>query len=180
MIKSAAVSFLGGLLLYSAGVGVASIIEGRSEEPIHFSPELAEGVRVERILVLFTSSSCSISRSDEFVALFHEGFERFMGEAQDSDSAVRTVGVAFDQSPDIGIAHLKGLARFDEIVVGNGWLNVMGGMLGERHSAALPVTPLVLIFERDVTVSEALIGSTGLRLVASYEGMLEIGHWMNP
>lgn len=139
------------LVATATAVAARSIrIQPRSEEETtHY--RLRPGS--ELVIVLIGSSACSIARDGDGQSAFRATIKMLRQQARDHQiERVSTVGVAVDWLPDSGLAFLRKITEFDEVIVGRSWLNT-GLDRYVRASGGELAVPQVIVLRRSVAMS---------------------------
>lgn len=131
-------------------------------------------------LVLLTSSTCSSSRTPGFA----DSINRLLGElpsvASGEGKRVHRVGVSVDWNVQSGLRDLSRYGTFDEIVVGNKWLNSAVIDLVWRTADGVSATPQLILLERQLDVDSAAVRISILQteLIERLVGAREIMEWI--
>ena len=87
------------------------------------------------------------------------------------------VGVSLDWEVEKGFSRLRSMGAWDEVVLGNNWINV-----GAQHfvwsPAGKPVTPQVIVLERRVTTRGERIEFGDERRIREFVGSSVIVDWV--
>lgn len=129
------------------------------------------------VVVYVGMTGCGASRDPELKAAVRRMKPLVARQAAARGVALSVSGVALDWVPDSGVAYLKGLGAWDEMTVGNNWVNLGA----ERHvwsAGGTPAVPQVLVYERAVTPGRRGIAFTAGRRLASFAGVPEITEWV--
>lgn len=156
---------VGGLLAGLAACGKA----GTAAPPPTNGPQ--------RLLVLIVAAGCAASSRRDFaeqVAAVRKGIEQ---AAISGRWQLVTLGVALDHGVGDGLVMLRRFGRFDQVMVGSGWLNEGGVRYIWRDFAGEPVLPQMLLIEREVTVGDGRLRFGSDRLVARAVGAAEVARW---
>lgn len=134
------------------------------------------GVKTERQLqmVIVLSSLCAEARKPAFrnaVRRLAAGVER---RARLEGLRFVTIGVSLDVSLDDGLKALAGLVPFNELSVGNSWLNGAAQTFVWSTVPGLPAIPQVVVVERHISVRENGLAFGGYSLRGRMVGTDEI------
>jgi hypothetical protein len=141
------------------------------------------GTAHERIAVLITTSNCIGARDPRFGPAVRAALHILADESIRDSSQFRAIGVAMDVDPDSGAMYLRGLADFDQWVVGGNWGNDVVVRLVWQDSLAVPSIPQFLIVERSIGKQTRKNGSAGMyfgsdRVVQRLMTANEIAQWV--
>jgi hypothetical protein len=87
------------------------------------------------------------------------------------------IGVALDWEVERGLANLRSMGAWDEIILGNNWINVGAQHYLWQRPDGRPSTPQVILFERTITPRDSTIEFGVERRLAGYTGG-EIIEWV--
>lgn len=105
----------------------------------------------ELVLVFVGSSECGFSTMDKTKQAVSRIIRRVDNQYESLGyKTFRTIGVSVDWSVSEGISHLSNITNFDEIIVGNNWLNVGAQRFMIRDMIGEASTPQVLFVTREV------------------------------
>jgi hypothetical protein len=113
----------------------------------------ANRTTVDLVLVAFTSSTCALASRDSA----RIGYERLLSGLrsfalrQTVIPRVTTLGVSLDWDIAAGTQALRRLGMFDEISIGQNWLNSQSIRFGFRDHPGRIGTPSALLVQRTVT-----------------------------
>ena len=144
-------------------------------------PNFNIGNGPELVLVYFGGSTCGPCQSGDFKAALERAKVLLSERAAAEGKAFAAVGVAVDFSVEDGLAFLAESGRFDELAVGRNWFNSASlshlwrpeGLEGRTVGL-----PSVVVFERDMTMGEAVTASEPLYLVELL-GAAAIPEWVD-
>ena len=104
----------------------------------------------ERVAVLISSRDCIGARDPRFKPALRATLRLLAEQARRDSVGFSATGVSIDWEPDSGVVYLAQLADFDQWVVGRNWLNDDVVRFVWEDSAASPVMPQLIVFEREV------------------------------
>lgn len=131
----------------------------------------------QQVVVLMVAAGCAASSRKDLpnaVAAVKRDLARIAAAA---GRQLITLGVALDQSSDVGLKVLRRFGEFDQVMVGAGWLNEGAVRFIWRDVAGAPVLPQMLLIERTVTVGDDRVHFGADQLLTRAVGGLEIAHW---
>jgi hypothetical protein len=132
-----------------------------------------------QVLVVYVGmTGCGASRDPELKAAVRRMKPLLARQAAARGAALSVSGVALDWQADSGVAYLKGLGAWDEMTVGNNWVNLGAERHIWRARDNPPNIPQVLVYERAVTPGDRGIAFTAERRVARFAGVPEITAWV--
>ena len=175
----AALAVAAGLLL-PAGPAAAQAVPApspRAGDSAAYVPRYTLPAGRQVLVVYVGMTGCGASRDPELKAAVRRMKPLVAGQAAARGAALSVSGVALDWEPDSGVAYLRGLGAWDEMTVGNNWVNLGA----ERHvwgAGGAPSIPQVLVYERAVTPGERGIAFTAERRLARFTGVPEITRWV--
>ena len=88
-------------------------------------------------------------------------------------------GVATDWEVETGIAYLKGVGPFDEIIAGKNMFNHGATEYLWKDSAVPPVEPQVVLIEREVQYAGGRVVIKNNRVIDRYIGTIDIISWVS-
>jgi hypothetical protein len=139
----------------------------------------------ERIVVVISSRDCIGGRDLRFRPALRAALRLLAESARREKIAFSVTGVAIDWEADSGAAYLKGLADFDQWVVGRNWANDAAVQLVWGRSDAVPGVPQVVIMEREIAEIKPAPGRRGgglsfseLRVVNRLLGPIQLSNWV--
>lgn len=104
----------------------------------------------ERFAVLISYRDCIGARDPRFKPALRAALRLLAERARRDSVGFSATGVSIDWEPDSGVAYLTQLADFDQWVVGRNWLNDDVMQFVWQDSAAAPVMPQLVVYEREV------------------------------
>jgi hypothetical protein len=143
--------------------------------PTH-QPSYASGKQI--LLVYIGSEGCKASLKPTFVPLISAIREAVSRQAHDDHEPFSTLGVSAGNSVELGLAYLKRFGSFDEISIGNGWLNdeamhfVWQGLPGQA------LVPQVIVVERELKALEPGYEFSNERVLVRALGVQQIETWL--
>ena len=88
------------------------------------------------------------------------------------------IGVSLDWEVEKSYARLQSMGAWDEVVLGNNWINVGAQHYLWRRPDGKPNTPQVLVFERTITRQETTIRFGEERRLTGFVGWSDIVAWV--
>lgn len=130
----------------------------------------------ELLFVYIGSSTCGPSNSDDVRESVHYA-KRQLSELAEADTvAFAAIGIATDLDSANGLAHLRTLGLWDEVVSGRSWRNAGSEKYVYRDMPGVAATPQVVIVLRSVEHGR---WSTPIeKVVVRKVGVREIGDWV--
>jgi hypothetical protein len=181
-----AVLFASVLAVFSIGAGLSSRIRVNlsckdaveSTWSDDYEPRYRHVPGVQLALVYIGSSTCAGSNHPEMRRLL-SSIQRQLGEyADEVGASFISIGAATDWRPERAYAHLTGLARFDEMVLGGNWANP--AILATMWEAGNPTTiPAIAVVVRQVVTPDGPMGRFDVQpgeivfFIAGLEGILQ-------
>jgi hypothetical protein len=103
------------------------------------------------VAVVIGSSQCGFSTWPVYMALVNPMLRSLQSQARAHGLQFAAIGVGVDEPADSGIAYLRRLAAFDEVVAGRGWYST-----GLQHyvwpdTSVVPITPMLVLYTRQFT-----------------------------
>lgn len=130
-----------------------------------------------RQLVVVYVGGSEAMRMPEFVAAVRNMKPLLARQAAERGVALSIAGVSLQWEVERGLRDLQSMGAWDEIVVGNNWINA-----GMQHwvwrSDGRPVTPQVAVYERDVAMRDSVITFGVEHQIARFEGWTQISEWV--
>jgi hypothetical protein len=130
-----------------------------------------------RQLVVVFVGGAEAMRIPQFVASVRSMKPLLARQAAQRGVALSITGVSLDWDVEQGITNLRSMGLWDEIVVGNNWINA-----GAQHWVWRPdgraSTPQVAVYERTVDGRGSSIAFGAERHVARFEGVDGIVDWV--
>ena len=130
-----------------------------------------------RQLVVVYVGGAEAMRFPEFVTSMREMKPLLARQAAERHVALSIAGVSLEWEVERGIRDLQAMGAWDEIVVGNNWINA-GAQHWVWRADGDPTTPHVAVYERDVTTTASAITFGAERRVARFEGPMQIIEWV--
>jgi hypothetical protein len=170
-----------GVLLFSVGFLISRETDLVSLGPSSTARAVDVGAeKTEWVLVYIGSSTCGPSNKPELPALVARARSALQARARLMDRRVWLVGIAQDESAETGLAHLRKIEAFDEVLAGHGWLNtgltryVFGDLPG------MPATPQLILTERTISRGGTAMPVANERSIIRTVGLSEITRWSEP
>jgi hypothetical protein len=130
------------------------------------------------LMVVLVSKDCDWSTAPNFRDSLRILKGRLVRESAAANMAFSTLGVAVDHNPQEGIALLNELGPFDQLAVGDSWLNAAAIEYMWRDIPGEAALPQVVLVERIVThTSNSLVVSDD-SLVGRAVGPSAIFRWL--
>ncbi|MFN0179574.1 MAG: hypothetical protein ACKVZ0_12315 [Gemmatimonadales bacterium] len=130
----------------------------------------------EIAFVFIGASFCGAATEAGFGDVVKEAIE-MMAARVGGKYRLRTIGVSVDWSPRKGMDFLRRMADFDELIVGQNWLNTGVQHFARRNGAPLAV-PSLLIVRREVVVGDNDVLVLHERLLLAEVGTKPIRDWL--
>ena len=167
--------FLLGILLLVSLLTV--ILNTKGQERI-YDPEIGLRSGEELGVVFIGAKFCQAHREPGFRELV-EHMKVLLAERAARDSmAISVRGIALDWSIGDGIEFLESFGRFDQVSVGENWLNIGAMRYIWSEFPGHPAVPQVLVLKRLVEVKEGGIAIEEERLLKRVVGTDEIRRWV--
>lgn len=99
--------------------------------------------------------------------------------AMRANEAFRMIGVSLDWQPEVGWNYLRQFGEFDEVGVGSNWFGLQPEILLFSGAGVDAVVPQIVIYERNVTFSEAKPSFGPRRILRTLRGRSEIVGWLS-
>lgn len=157
----------GGTVATAGGVESSSSAEGPHRR-----------ARTELVLLYFGRSTCHWCTSVEGLEAVRAALAAVHGRAAQAGYEVTAVGVALDDDIDEGLRYLADVAKWDQIVSGGSWNNLVA-----RHVLPVQGTPELAVFMRTssrIEVPGGRIAETTRKneLIVRKVGLFEIQRWL--
>jgi hypothetical protein len=149
-----------------------------AETPTRAYPgrELKSGKEI--VLLYVGSSSCKPSLEPRFASAIKDLKAVVAKQVRSKGMVFTSIGVALDWSTDGGTAYLAGFGPFNEINVGQNWLNTSVIQWVWRDNPGPGATPMVIIYEREITMKDDAIRITGEKVIKRIVGADDIEAWV--
>jgi hypothetical protein len=129
-----------------------------------------------QLVVVFVGGDEAM-RIPQFVASVRSMKPMLARQAAQRGIALSITGVSLDWDVEQGISNLRAMGAWDEIVVGNNWINA-----GAQHWVWRPdgraSTPQIAVYERTVDGRGSSVAFGAERYVARFEGIEPIVDWV--
>jgi hypothetical protein len=133
----------------AALVAIGSGASAQQAEGVRYRPSQFQHEGREIVAVVVGSSECGWSNLEDYVALVDPMLRALQAQAEARGLGFTAIGVALDEPADSGIAYLKRLAAFDEVLAGRVWSNTgLTHFFPPGTAGQTPSTPMLLIQER--------------------------------
>jgi hypothetical protein len=142
----------------------------------------ASGVQQDKeiVLVYIGSSTCGPSNSVDMRSQITVVRQILQEEAAKRGVRVRSVGIAKDIAVKAGLAHLRKMGPFDEVLTGRGWLNVGLERYVRSVMPGAAATPQLIVTVRKLSIVEGQSGSILDETVLTRKvGLEEIRTWVD-
>lgn len=130
----------------------------------------------EVVLVFIGASFCGAHRKPGFPDAVENVKVALVERAKAQDSRFRVMGIALDWDPAEGYAFLGRFGNFDQMAIGDNWLNESAVKYIWRDMPGRPAVPQILVIEREV-VAGAAINVRGEKLLKRVAGSDAIMAW---
>ena len=154
----------------------ALLLAGRSVQAQTYTPSYDFPHRTQVVAVYLGASFCVACVQPEFKQAMTQMAPELKQVADRSGRDFATIGVSLDWDVDSGIAFLKPVTQYDEIVVGSNWINSAVARLIWADSSTTPSLPQVVLIERQVDAGARV--SIKERVIGRYVGGDEIQRWI--
>lgn len=111
----------------------------------------------EIVLVYLGARGCVGSNTRQFLETLRRLKFDLAAKVGSLGTTFRAVGIATDWKVEDGFLHLAGAGRFDEVVVGNGWMNAGALRYVWEQIESLAATPQILVLRRSVLLEEGSV-----------------------
>jgi len=132
----------------------------------------------EIVVQFIGMTGCGHSRDSEVVAAVRRMKPVLARQADSLGVSLSVVGVALDWSVEDGVAYLRTLGPFDEIAVGNNWVNSAAVASIWRAPSVHPDVPQIVIYQRTVTRQQRTIAFGPDQELARFIGTKSIIDWV--
>jgi hypothetical protein len=132
------------------------------------------GTTDELVAVLIASSDCGASQKEELRRALRGLRSAIVAMPEAKSKRVVLIGAALDWAIPDGVAYLKSIGGFDEIAVGNSWLNAAAIQYIWQAPGRLTSIPQLVVFEREVTVTREGITVSPSHIIKRMRGVPEI------
>jgi hypothetical protein len=181
-----AMLFACALVLFSIGVAASSNISiglswkdnAAPESGDSYEPRYRHIPGVQLALVYIGSSTCAGSNHPEMSRMVRSIQSQVREYADEVGASFISIGAATDWRPERAYAHLTGLGRFEEMVLGGNWANP--AILAAIWEADNPATvPAIAVLARHVVTPDGPLGrfevqtTEVLFFTAGLEGILQ-------
>jgi hypothetical protein len=130
------------------------------------------------VVVYVGMTGCGASRDPELKRAVRRMKPLVARQADSLGRALSIAGVALDWQPDSGAAYLRSLGMWDEMVVGNNWVNLGAERYIWGEQGGRPSIPQVIVYERTVRPAKSRIAFGLARRLGRYVGTEEIIGWV--
>ncbi|WP_412063126.1 hypothetical protein [Rubrivirga sp. IMCC45206] len=132
---------------------------GSATEP--YISTFEQGPGTDLVMVLFTNQDCGWSRTPAVQRSVHEAKALLQARAEAEGKRFSAVAVIKNYDWEEGIEFLSAFGHFDEVLAGRSWFNT--GIVEHcfNQAGCEPATPMILVFERDVTTIDHPSGPEG-------------------
>ena len=145
-------------------------VHGKSEPPLRSGSEL--------VAVLFITPSCAAANDETFKANFRQAFTLLRQHAARHGFTSVVIGVSLSANTAESRRFLVGLAPFDEISIGYGWLNSGAIDLVWRDHPGISVIPQLVILQRKIDVRQSAVLVSQDSLLLRIGGVEDINRWV--
>lgn len=130
-----------------------------------------------RQLVVVYVGGAEAMRIPEFVASVRGMKPLLARQAAERGVALSITGVSLEWEVEHGLQDLRSMGAWDEIVIGNNWINT-GAQHWVWRADGHPRTPHVAVYERDLTTRDSVITFGPERRIARFDGPMQIIEWV--
>lgn len=138
--------------------------------------ELRSGEEV--VLVFIGASFCGAQRAPGFPAIVERAKRELARRAHEGGRQFRAHAVSLDWDPDEALAFIRHFGAFDEISVGNNWLNDGAVRYIWHDQPSEPAVPQLAVLVREVQAGGA-VRIRNERVVKRLLGTEEIARWVD-
>jgi hypothetical protein len=138
-----------------------------------------------RQLVVVYVGGRETERLAEFTKAIHDMKPLLAHQAAQRGLSLSIIGVSLDWEVEQGFTRLQSMGAWDEVVLGNNWINVGAQHYLWLRSDGKPITPQVLVFERTInptqdtgTPGQHRIAFGEERRLAGFDGFVDIIQWV--
>ena len=144
-----------------------------------YSPKLQLPAGPQVVVVYIGTTYCGASRDAELKAAIRRMKPLIARQADSLHVALSITGVALDWPADSGVAYLKSLGAWDEMIVGNNWVNLGAEHFIWRETNVRANIPQVVIYHRDVRPGKEGITFGPSRRAVRIIGVQPVIEWVN-
>ena len=138
------VSFSGFLLIPKFDVNINLV------EPKSYTPSYNNKNGEEIVLVFIGSPNCSWSTKDSLKTALRASISDLHSYTIKNNYSYDVIGVSANWDVSSGTDYLTNITKFDEIIVGNNWLNSAGIKYFWGELAGKPSLPQVIVYKRSI------------------------------
>lgn len=150
-----------------------------------YEPDGGSTAGPQIVMVYFGSSGCAYSNDPALPEQVEAAKVELRQRAAEVGASFSAIGVAVDASVEDGLDHLAGFGLFDEVIVGNRWVNHGALVYAWGELAGRTGTPSIIVAKRVVQVPARDTTSSGEgtydvsehQLLARKLGLVEIRRW---
>jgi hypothetical protein len=131
-----------------------------------------------QFVVLFIgSSTCGASTRPELPEALQRIRAGLANEAEAQGATISFVGVATDWSLPAGLKFLSPFGPFNQVIVGDGWLNTATVTYVWRDLPGAAALPQIVVLRRDVTVRPEAVTISEDKLLIRKTGVDDLVNW---
>jgi hypothetical protein len=130
---------------------VPALLQAQNASPASYAPAKLLPAGNQLVAVFIGATHVGASRGSELAAAIREMKPILARHASAAGRPLSLVGVALDWDTDHGIAFLRELGRWDEVIAGNNWLNLGAEQHIWRAEGGRPAIPQLIIYEREIS-----------------------------
>jgi hypothetical protein len=178
-MRSTLLGFVSSASVLAAALPAQAVpLPGPAPDSGEYAPRYTIPSGRQLVVVYVGMTGCGASRDPELKRAVRRMKPLVARQADSLGRALSIAGVALDWEADSGAAYLRSLGMWDEMVVGNNWVNLGAERYVWREEGGRPAIPQVLVYERSVTPAKRGIVFSPARRLGRYLGTEEIVGWV--
>jgi hypothetical protein len=130
-----------------------------------------------QLVVVFVGGGETDSLRD-FAKTVHDMKPLLARQAAQLGVPLSIIGVSLDWEVEKAFSRLQSMGAWDEVVLGNNWINVGAQHYLWRRPDGKPLTPQVIVFDRTIAPNQERIGFGDERRLAGFDGWQAIAEWV--
>ncbi len=183
-IRNVALGILSAVLFFVgfriSAVGQLGPLRGGRDSA--YLPDYRKSSGLELLVIYLSSSTCGACNDEQLPSLIEQIKVGMAARAAVEGFGFTVVGVGIDWSPQVAFDHLVGFGEFDELVLGNNWLNSAALKYLWQDIPGVPEVPQVVVVQRELQALDQggppVAGVFNERLLARHIGLLELRRWL--
>ena len=144
---------------------------------INAAPQLPDGP--QWVVVYIGSTGCGFSRDSSLKDAVRRMKPLVARQAATANRALSLNGIALDWSADSGYTYLKSLGPWDEVTVGNNWVNLGATHFVWQAAAGRASIPQVVVVQRTIHALDRRIDISPDMPLRQIVGVDSIVAWVN-